>query len=530
MRYLASRIRAFRDDQTGGITILMLVFFIGIVVATGIGLDLANHDAKRADLQSALDRGVLAAASLRQTMDEDEVENLVKEYAADRHISDKEVQLAVTSDISLNARDVRVDGSFDMETDFLRLLGVDTLKVQASSQAAQRASEVEISLVLDISGSMRFGERILELIPAAKDFVRTVSQEGALKRTTINLVRYAGQTNPGPWMFERLGGVGGSDSGLTWGHDESHCFYMEEGSAGDFSDASLPDDLYREQVPHFHKWTIDDDWMKWGWCPSDEMATMYHVHAYDSGDPDYNGYQMLMDAIDNIRPGQDLGATGNLHDGTGTYNAMKWGVALLNPSSRPMMQQMESAAQSELSTGDVPPNFEDEVLRPRPIGPDWCIETTGDLAAFENGSLTRHSCHTESERDESRETLKVVVLMTDGKITDQWDPRNKTDDDTVADIAVNETNDGGGDGDYKLFDRSDGRDYFYDQCDFAKANGVTVFTIAFRTPHQDEMRKCASSDAHFYCVNDPGCEDNLDNVSQAFRMIATDITKLKLLL
>ena len=59
----------------------------------------------------------------------------------------------------------------------------------------------------------------------------------------------------------------------------------------------------------------------------------------------------------------------------------------------------------------------------------------------------------------------------------------------------------------------------------AKANGVTVFTIAFEAPAsaRQEMMKCASSLGHFYDV------DGLE-IEATFQQIANAISQLKLVL
>ena len=167
-----------------------------------------------------------------------------------------------------------------------------------------------------------------------------------------------------------------------------------------------------------------------------------------------------------------------LHDGTGTYNAMKWALALLDPSSQPTIAALATA-------GGVDPVFAD-----RPFA--W----------------------------DDPDTLKFIVLMTDGQITQQYrpdDPRNPAL--TFEEVRVY------GHPYSQTVTRSKGLKYFYGLCDMAKANGVTVFTIAFEAPAaaRQEMKNCASSLGHFYDVN--GLE-----IEAAFQQIANTINKLKLVM
>ncbi len=470
MSPIARNLRNFRSDDGGAITALMVILFIGILVATGAAVDLAKQEAERADLQASLDRGVLAAASLTQNLADDQLDDLVAQYVELRNLASQPATVTTTpGGITLTERDVRSSAQYDMSTTFLRFAGVSELTVGADARAVQSATEIEISLVLDISGSMREDARVLQLIPAAKNFVNVVTQSGTSPYTTVNLIRYAGQTNPGPWMFSRLGGARDD----PWSHTESSCFYMDQGVAGDFYDADLPSVHDRDQVPHFMKWAIADDWMQWGWCPSDKMAIKYMV----------NDYQTLIDEIELIRPNGALGTSGNLHDGTGTYNAMKWAVALLNPSSQPIIAEMAQAGLVEQPFADRPARWDDEG------------------------------------------TKKFIVLMTDGRITQQYDPNDKDEPSTVSLLAQTEIDSSSALTAKELFSRSEGVNYFYEQCSLAKTNGITVFTIAFEAPADaaTEMRNCASTGAHFY-------EANQLNISQVFSQIATTIQRLRLIM
>ncbi|MEM6487406.1 MAG: hypothetical protein AAF677_03910 [Pseudomonadota bacterium] len=167
-----------------------------------------------------------------------------------------------------------------------------------------------------------------------------------------------------------------------------------------------------------------------------------------------------------------------LHDGTGTYNGMKWGLALLDPDSRATLD----------TAGVIESGFTD---RPSP----W-----GDAG-----------------------TMKVVVLMTDGQITEQHRPTS-TD---WADLAVNEADAAT----TQTYSRADGLQDFYDLCSAARTRGVEVFTIAFEAPGgaKTEMQNCANwfpgtsdlANQRYYEV------EGLEIVA-AFRDIRAQLAALKL--
>ncbi|MEK6250012.1 MAG: pilus assembly protein TadG-related protein, partial [Planctomycetales bacterium] len=60
---------SFMQDEGGGITMFVLVLSVLLLVAGGMAVDFQRQEFARADLQNALDRGVLAATNSNQTYD-----------------------------------------------------------------------------------------------------------------------------------------------------------------------------------------------------------------------------------------------------------------------------------------------------------------------------------------------------------------------------------------------------------------------------------------------------------------------------
>ena len=431
-------------DARGAMSPLIVVLFTGVLMITGVGIDLLRHESQRAELQSALDRGVLAAASLSQAED---ARAVVEDYVRTGTSFGKDIDVQVAKGGSINLKQIQASANYDMGTAFMNMIGYSDINVGAYAAASQALTSLEISLVLDISGTMRFNDRLPNLQIAAGEFINKVTDFGSSEVTTINLVPYSGQVNPGPYLFAQLGGAPQ--------HAFSSCL---EFTSADFDATGLPASGSYVQVPNFHHWAIDWNWMDWGWCPSDNSAITYMS----------NDAQGLIDDINALR----------LHDGTGTYNAMKWGLALLDPTTQPHVQDM-----SEL--GVVNPLYAD-----RPSA--W----------------------------DDTDTEKFIVLMTDGQITEQNRPDNPQNNDLDSQEVLPFNHPWS-----QTVSRSDGLGYFYSLCTMAKANGVTVFTIAFEAPANAiaEMKTCATSEEeHFFNVSGEG-------ISTAFNSIATKILTLKLI-
>ena len=264
---------SFGRDERGGITILTLILLVVMLVLGGMAVDFMRFESQRAQLQSVADRAVLAAAELDQTLDSEQV---VVDFFRSAGLEHTIIGTPKVVDNS-NSRTVSVDTQIDVDTFYLRLIGIDTLRAPARSAATEGVGKVEISLVLDISGSMRYGGsgprgRFGDMQDAAIAFAKKVLDPKYGGQVSLNIVPYAGSTNPGPAMFNYLGGVRygplGSN-GLPF-PNESSCLEFE---MADWSTSGLPGNG-RAQVPLFMNWAIEASVMDWVFQTSLSSACM----------------------------------------------------------------------------------------------------------------------------------------------------------------------------------------------------------------------------------------------------------------
>lgn len=362
-RKFARKLRFFAQSEDGSLIIFSLYMFILILMMAGIGIDLMRFERDRSMLQSTLDRAVLAAADLNQNqVPRDVVIDYFDKSGLLKYLDEDSIKVTQ----GINFRNVHAEARAEMPTHFMHLSGVDSLTVPAAAEAMERVPNVEVSLVLDISSSMLNAGRIEALRPAAVQFINTILKDDAKDKTSINLIPYGGQTNPGPWMFDHLNGKRYPDIKLAQkdGGDAnnrypniSSCLELEPGV---FDHSHLPNKPHYDQVPHFQRWRMQSG-MAWGWCPSDDISIIYASNDAER-----------MNHVINTMP---------LHGGTGTQYAMKWALALLNPTSQPTFSLM--AADNLIPAG----------FATRPAA--W----------------------------NDPETVKYIVLMTDGRVSSQLRPK-----------------------------------------------------------------------------------------------------------
>lgn len=172
---------AFRHCEEGSVTAFSLFIFMMMLFVGGMAVDLMRFETRRAALQNTLDSATLAATSLRSDAD---AEQLVKDIMTKRGYDPALTQVTVSETRTgadpntgdpgtLVARAVRADYDLDMNTIFMPFLGIETLGTLGTGGAKEGMQTVEISLVVDVSGSMA-GQRIADLKVAATNFIDLV--------------------------------------------------------------------------------------------------------------------------------------------------------------------------------------------------------------------------------------------------------------------------------------------------------------------------------------------------------------------
>lgn len=436
-----SQLRRLLKDQQGNVAVISALMLLPMLILAGGATDIARYEAFRAQLQDGVDRAVLAAASLTQ---QKSIESTAAEYLKSVDFID-DVELEFDYEVALNSRAVTITATYNMATAFLPLIGIETVPIVAVASAAERRPKLEISLMLDMSGSMLESNptRISLLRPAAKQFIDTMITADTAPYTSISIVPYAGSVNPGSVAFGLLG--------TTRRHNYSSCIEFNHTNNVDYGTGMVPFNL-RAQVPHFTENHVGraNATLQWAYCPNEATSITYLS----------NDAAALKARVDSIQ----------LHDGTGTGVATNWGFLLLDPSAQPFISRMAMAGQLPMRFSNRPAAFDDT------------------------------------------ETLKVIVLMTDGNISAQRRPK--------ANLYDFPRNPEGKDSNVNYQTDASASTSLRRVCQIAKEKGVIVFTIGFYTNNAD-LTTCASSPSHFYNVTGTG-------ISLAFMSIAKSIQNLKL--
>ena len=210
--------RRLASETRGNVAMIFGLSLPVLILMTLGGVDIHRASTVRVNLQDALDAAALAAA---RSPYEDNVNiqrvGLTALRANLKNYPNITLREADTTFV-LNSEDVVVaNAKVDVKTlvanIFLPPYGKfmdDYIPVGAHSEVDRSSRNVEVALVLDVTGSMA-GDRIEALIDAAKDLVDLVVQDVQTPYySKVALVPYSNSVNPGSYLNTVRGSVAGS--------------------------------------------------------------------------------------------------------------------------------------------------------------------------------------------------------------------------------------------------------------------------------------------------------------------------------
>ena len=217
-RSLRAFTRRMADDARGNVAMLFGLSLPVLILMTVGGVDIHRASTVRVNLQDALDAATLAAARSPYTANTDlQRVGLASLRANLKAYPGITLREADTSFV-LNGDDVvvassKVDVTTLVANIFLPPYGKfmdDTLPVGAHSEVDRSSRNIEVSLALDMSGSMS-GQKLLDLKAAAKDLVDLIVQPVQTPYySKVALVPWSYSVNPGTYLNSVRGTVTGS--------------------------------------------------------------------------------------------------------------------------------------------------------------------------------------------------------------------------------------------------------------------------------------------------------------------------------
>ncbi|WP_097069328.1 TadE/TadG family type IV pilus assembly protein [Rhodobacter maris] len=539
-RPVRRRIGDLLRDEEGGLLILSLQLFVVMMICTGVAIDFVRIEERRAVIQNTLDRASLAAASLSQDLDP---ELVVQDYLEKAGLGALKVTTTVDEGNFDEWRRVTVTTKDNMPTIFGPLVGLESLSTAGRSQALESVGNVEISLVLDISGSMS-GTKISRLRNAASDFVETmfdtVQPEGApAGRLSMSIIPYNQQVVLGDDFASLLN--------LSTDHTENTCADVELLSDGDFQ---ISDTTPLLRTMH------GDSYPNSGSLSNCVESSKAEVLAFS------NSETALKSKI------SGLSAGGN----TSIDFGARWGLALLDPAAQPILDAMiaNGTASSDLdgrpfAYDDGSQDIDDIALKVMVLMTDGqntsAYSTGADYRTGNAGVYSGYFVSTKSATafasSSNSAYWNYLYYYVPGKSAPYYSMKNKTWSSNLSGTihpitwqTVWDYNDklytiistflvppiaswkgwGSSTAYNKIYDlmaiqsvSSDKDDALDALCTAAKDQNITIFTMAVDAPSSsiELLASCATAETYAYDID-------TDQIDDAFASIAAAVNALRL--
>jgi len=173
VRNFLNLVGRFGADERGVFGVIFAVMAIVIVAFSGAVVDYVSVQQAKTRAQVALDAAALALQPKIYTQTEEQIKT-----AADQLLVERLADPTITAKVSSATYDT-TNGSLDLRasvtvnTNFVRLVGVNTLTAGLLSEATRKKLNLEVAMVLDNSGSMadnqnNYARRLTRLKEAAR--------------------------------------------------------------------------------------------------------------------------------------------------------------------------------------------------------------------------------------------------------------------------------------------------------------------------------------------------------------------------
>ena len=263
------QVATMRRGERGNVAIMTGFTVVGMALMVGGTADVYRYESERRRVQSVFDRCVLTAAraghdqasNLTGAAAETAIRDMAKACMTAQDVTPPpDANFTITDNQNDGIRGVTAFGEYPLETTFLRLANIDELSVGIESSAFDTEQYSEVSLVLDVSSSMRNSvgdddarRRMDALKPAAKEFVRKLLRNNDPNdpATTINIVPYNQNVSIGQGMMDVLN--------IDRKHWYSSCveFPMDRNSNSFVQGVPSSFSQFTQVTPYVNKWATE---------------------------------------------------------------------------------------------------------------------------------------------------------------------------------------------------------------------------------------------------------------------------------
>lgn len=210
----------FARAEDGTMAVFSLFVFVAMILFGGLAVDMMRYENERIRLQGTADRAVLAATMLRENVSGATPEQILRAYfAADGYSELLGNNFSIVDDPQ-EGRIVTAFPRARIPSAFMSLAGVESLDMITPSRAAetfQGGPDVELVMVLDVSGSMNGQGKIDAMRDAAVELTTSLLNDAEeVGDVGITLVPYDTWVLPPAGFLNHFSNAAGSGACNDW--------------------------------------------------------------------------------------------------------------------------------------------------------------------------------------------------------------------------------------------------------------------------------------------------------------------------
>lgn len=187
----------FGRDDCGNFGIMSALLAVPLILAVGVSIDFARAYNRKVDAQSAADSAILAGStSYTGSSSLSTVASQIDTYLAANAGSDLKRIAGPT--VNSDATEICITVQETVATTLMQIVAVNSVPVSVQSCSAIGQTSVEVSLVLDVSSSMREDGRFTPMQKAVQTFLGNFSNNAAaINNSRIAIVPFSSRVNFG---------------------------------------------------------------------------------------------------------------------------------------------------------------------------------------------------------------------------------------------------------------------------------------------------------------------------------------------
>lgn len=177
--------KRFLKDQDGSVLQILGLSAIPVFLATGAAIDMVRASREQAAFYGAVDAAALAIAADNRSAtagltptelatNKAALEDLAKKYILADYRGDTGNAPSIATNVTITGAEVTLKSSLTFPTTIMSLAGVSSMTINSSSTIKKAMRPIELTMVMDTTGSMGSGGKMTAAKSAAKQLLSTV--------------------------------------------------------------------------------------------------------------------------------------------------------------------------------------------------------------------------------------------------------------------------------------------------------------------------------------------------------------------